>query len=140
MEPEGSLQHSQAPATCPYPEPAQSSPDKILGGPYHVWMGHIMSGWAISCLGGPYHAGWAISCLDALKERGGAFCPRWGPNRVCLVGHLVNHTPPQLQHDLVGFHTWKCGASAVGQDIHFHNGFTVCSDTTACLYGPTRNH
>jgi hypothetical protein len=25
MEPEGSLPHSQAPATCPYPEPAQSS-------------------------------------------------------------------------------------------------------------------
>jgi hypothetical protein len=28
MEPEGSLPHSQAPATCPYPEPAQSSPVK----------------------------------------------------------------------------------------------------------------
>jgi hypothetical protein len=26
MEPEGSLPHSQAPATCPYGEPAQSSP------------------------------------------------------------------------------------------------------------------
>jgi hypothetical protein len=26
MEPGGSLQHSQEPATCPYPEPAQSSP------------------------------------------------------------------------------------------------------------------
>ena len=26
MEPEGSLPHSQVPATCPYPEPAQSSP------------------------------------------------------------------------------------------------------------------
>jgi len=25
MEPEGSLSHSQVPATCPYPEPAQSS-------------------------------------------------------------------------------------------------------------------
>ena len=25
-EPEGSLPHSQLPATCPYPEPAQSSP------------------------------------------------------------------------------------------------------------------
>jgi hypothetical protein len=25
MEPEGSLRHSQEPATCPYPEPAQSS-------------------------------------------------------------------------------------------------------------------
>jgi hypothetical protein len=26
LEPEGSLPHSQVPATCPYPEPAQSSP------------------------------------------------------------------------------------------------------------------
>jgi len=26
MEPKGSLQHSQQPATCPYPEPDQSSP------------------------------------------------------------------------------------------------------------------
>ena len=26
MEPEGSLPHSQVPATCPYPEPARSSP------------------------------------------------------------------------------------------------------------------
>ena len=26
MEPEGSLPHSQASATCPYPVPAQSSP------------------------------------------------------------------------------------------------------------------
>src|SRR5215468_4113709 len=26
MEPEGSSPHSQGPATCPYPEPAQSSP------------------------------------------------------------------------------------------------------------------
>jgi hypothetical protein len=26
MEPEGSLPHLQTPATCPYPEPAQSSP------------------------------------------------------------------------------------------------------------------
>src|SRR5215470_15419254 len=26
MEPGGSLPHSQEPATCPYPEPAQSSP------------------------------------------------------------------------------------------------------------------
>jgi hypothetical protein len=25
MEPEGSLPHSQEPATCPYPEPAESS-------------------------------------------------------------------------------------------------------------------
>ena len=26
MEPKGSLPHSQVPATCPYPEPAWSSP------------------------------------------------------------------------------------------------------------------
>jgi hypothetical protein len=34
MEPGGLLPHSQEPATCPYPEPAQSSPsyaDQIFG-------------------------------------------------------------------------------------------------------------
>ena len=30
MEPEGSSPHSQAPATYPYPEPAQSSPVESL--------------------------------------------------------------------------------------------------------------
>ena len=29
MEPEGSSPHSQAPATCPYPKPAQSSPHTL---------------------------------------------------------------------------------------------------------------
>jgi hypothetical protein len=33
METEGSLPHSQVPATCPYPEPAQSSPYPHI--PYH---------------------------------------------------------------------------------------------------------
>ena len=33
MEPEGSSPHSQAPATCPYPEPAQSSPHSLLPPP-----------------------------------------------------------------------------------------------------------
>ena len=30
MEPEGSLPHSQVPATCPYPEPARSSPHSYI--------------------------------------------------------------------------------------------------------------
>ena len=30
MEPEGSSPHSQAPATYPYPEPAQSSPHTLI--------------------------------------------------------------------------------------------------------------
>jgi len=29
MEPQGSLPHSQVPATCPYPEPARSTPYPI---------------------------------------------------------------------------------------------------------------
>ena len=33
METEGSSPHSQAPATCPYPEPAQSSPHTLLPPP-----------------------------------------------------------------------------------------------------------
>jgi hypothetical protein len=30
MEPEGSIPHSQVPATCPYPEPDRSSPSNLL--------------------------------------------------------------------------------------------------------------
>jgi hypothetical protein len=30
METEGSLPHSQLPATCPYPEPARSSPSSHI--------------------------------------------------------------------------------------------------------------
>ena len=33
MEPEGASPHSQAPATCPYPEPAQSSPHTLIPPP-----------------------------------------------------------------------------------------------------------
>jgi len=36
MEPEGSLPHSQVPATCPYPEPAQSSPQPNIPLPF-LW-------------------------------------------------------------------------------------------------------
>ena len=33
MEPEGSSPHSQVPATCPYPEPAQSSSHILIQPP-----------------------------------------------------------------------------------------------------------
>ena len=33
MEPEGSTPHSQVPATCPYPEPAQSSSHILIPPP-----------------------------------------------------------------------------------------------------------
>ena len=33
MEPEGSSPHTQAPATSPYPEPAQSSPHTLIPPP-----------------------------------------------------------------------------------------------------------
>jgi hypothetical protein len=36
MEPEGSSPHSQVPATCPYPEPAQSSPHTPI--PIYLWL------------------------------------------------------------------------------------------------------
>jgi hypothetical protein len=45
MEPEGSLPHSQEPATCPYPEPAQSS---SCSPPSHFWNAQLMSATCIS--------------------------------------------------------------------------------------------
>ena len=44
MEPEGSLLHSQLPATCPYPEPAWSSPY-----PHILLPGYIVKGvWLVN--------------------------------------------------------------------------------------------
>jgi len=52
MEPEGSLPHSQVPATCPYPEPARSStyphiplpedPSQYYP-PIHAWVSPVVS-------------------------------------------------------------------------------------------------
>ena len=40
MEPEGSLSHSEVPATCPYPEPAQTSPYPHIPLP-EEWLSYI---------------------------------------------------------------------------------------------------
>jgi hypothetical protein len=46
MEPEGSLPHSQVPATCPYPEPARSSPCPHIPlpeEPIYAWVSSVVS-------------------------------------------------------------------------------------------------
>jgi len=52
MEPEGLLSHSQVPATCPYPEPAQSSPSPHIPlpedpsqyyPPIYAWVSPVVS-------------------------------------------------------------------------------------------------
>ena len=51
MEPEGSLPHSQMPATCPYPEPARSSPYPHIPlpevpsyyPPIYAWVSQVVS-------------------------------------------------------------------------------------------------
>ena len=51
MEPEGSLQYAQMPATCPYPEPARSIPhphiplpeDPSYYPPIYVWVSQVVS-------------------------------------------------------------------------------------------------
>jgi len=52
MEPEGSLPHLQVPATCPYPEPDQSSPCPLIPLPedpsylypsIYVWVFQVVS-------------------------------------------------------------------------------------------------
>ena len=51
MEPEGSLPHSQASATCPYPGPAQSSPQFIIiiieFLTSLLWLGNIHVSWDV---------------------------------------------------------------------------------------------
>jgi hypothetical protein len=49
MEPEGSLPHSQVPATCPYTEPAQSSPHTHIPLPEDLQVPNLMS--LFRCLG-----------------------------------------------------------------------------------------
>jgi hypothetical protein len=48
MEPEGSLPHSQVPATCLYPEPAQSSPYPHIPLPEESWLGLKNIKWGTS--------------------------------------------------------------------------------------------
>ena len=46
MEPEGSLPHSRVRATCPYPEPARSSPYPHILLPYpriYAWVSQVVS-------------------------------------------------------------------------------------------------
>jgi hypothetical protein len=52
MEPEGSLPQSQMPATCPYPEPARSSPQPLIPlpenpsyyyPPIYAWFSQVIS-------------------------------------------------------------------------------------------------
>ena len=63
MEPEGSLQHSQAPATCPYPEPNPSSPC-----PHPTSWIFILILYSHLCLGIPsglFHSGFPTKILYA---------------------------------------------------------------------------
>jgi hypothetical protein len=56
MEPEGSLPHSQVSDTCPYPEPARSSPYPHKVGPCHHGMVHpqFVDGGTASSMEGSY--------------------------------------------------------------------------------------
>jgi hypothetical protein len=50
MEPEGSLLHSQEPATCPYPEPYQSSPCPPIPLPKDPFYFGVTNGEICRCL------------------------------------------------------------------------------------------
>ena len=52
MEPEGLLQHPQVPVTCPYPQPARSSPETHIPlsedpseyyTPIYAWVSQVVS-------------------------------------------------------------------------------------------------
>ena len=76
MKPEGLLPHSQVPATCPYPEPAQSSPylvhptfwRPILMLYSHLCLGLptglLPSGFPIKTLYTPLPSSWRATCLS----------------------------------------------------------------------------
>jgi hypothetical protein len=75
MEPEGSLPHLQETATCPYPEPAQSSPCPIplLEDPFqyyppiYAWVSRVFSYLQVSLK--QFHSyGCTIRMLAATKK------------------------------------------------------------------------
>jgi hypothetical protein len=53
MKPESSLPHSQVPATCPYPEPAPSSPHSPLPLPEDLVLVRKINGVHLPLLGHP---------------------------------------------------------------------------------------
>jgi len=66
MEPDGSLPHSQVPATCPYPEPDESSPY-----PNITYKAYIHGHWVLlPCLKTDAQPGSETSCLIKKSENG----------------------------------------------------------------------
>ena len=61
MEPEGSLPHSQVPATCPYPEVARSSPYPHI--PLLEYSTIIISHLGLGLLSGLFPSGFPIRTL-----------------------------------------------------------------------------
>ena len=78
MEPEGSLPHSQVPATCPYPEPARSSPDL-----------HIQLPWTPILLSSHLRLGIPKVSFPQVSPTKTLYTPLFSPIRATCPTHLI---------------------------------------------------
>jgi len=78
MEPEGSLPHSQVPTTCPYPEPARSSPYSYIPLPEFVLI--LSSRLNLGLPGGLFPSGFPTKTL---------YAPLLSPIRATCPVHLI---------------------------------------------------
>ena len=110
MEPEGSLPHSQQPATCPYPRPARSSPYP------HIPLPEDPS------LYNPPIYGWVFQVVSFLQV---------SPPKLCI--HLS--TPPYALHapPISFFSIWSSEQYWVSSTDHSH---CIVFSVTSSLLGP----
>ena len=104
MEPEGSSPHTKAPATCPYPEPAQSSPHTLIPppeGPSHCNRNQFCT-WKTKILLYVFwykDRGILVGIATCYGLDGSGFEPRWGKKFCVLHTHSDRPwgPPPLMQ-------------------------------------------
>ena len=79
MEPEGSLPHSQVPATCPYPEPAGSS----------TWPSHSTSWRSVLILSSHLRLGLPSGLFPSRFPTKSLYTPPLSPIRATCSAHLI---------------------------------------------------
>jgi hypothetical protein len=82
MEPESSLTHSQEPATCPYPEPAGSSP----------WPPHLTSWWSNLILSSHLRLGLPSGLFPSRFPIKTMYTPLLSPIRATCPVHFIPFT------------------------------------------------
>ena len=97
MEPEGSLPHSQVPTTCPYPDPARSSPHPHIQLPWTTIL--LSSHLRLGIPSGIFHSGYPtktpytrlLSPLTRYMPRSSHFSRFYLPNNIGWAVQIIKH-------------------------------------------------